>query len=93
MQRMRSFGTRLVVGLHDDESINLLKGRFPVDNVVKRLRNVKRYADLAFVIPSTDPSPYLDAAVDRSIPKHRMCFIRGDDMPQVCVAVCFGCFL
>ncbi len=77
MQRMRSFGTRLLVGLHDDESISLLKGRFPVDNVVKRLRNVKRYADMVFVIPSTDPSPYLDAAVDRSIPKERMCFIRG----------------
>ena len=128
MQRMRSFGTRLLVGLHDDESINLLscvlclflcflifffffpqrhsrsvlslsrfplltlgeQGRFPVDNVVKRLRNVKRYADMAFVIPSTDPSPYLDAAVDRSIPKHRMCFIRG------CVArapLCSACVL
>lgn len=82
MQRMRSHGKKLLVGLHDDESINLLKGRFPVDNVVKRMRNVKKYCDQVFVIPSTDPSPYLDAAVDRSIPKENMCFIRGADMPN-----------
>ena len=82
MQRMRTHGRKLLVGLHDDESINLLKGRFPVDNVVKRLQNVKKYADQVFVIPSTDPSPYLDGAVDRSIPKEKMCFIRGADMPK-----------
>lgn len=82
MKRMRTFGKRLLVGLHDDESINILKGRFPVDNVVKRMRNVKKYCDQVFVIPSVDPSPYLDAAVDRSVPKNRMCFIRGADMPN-----------
>ena len=70
------------MGLHDDESINLLKGRFPVDNVVKRLRNVKRWADQVWVIPSTDPSPYLDGVVDRSFRKDQMLFMRGADMPQ-----------
>ena len=53
-----------------------------MDNVVRRLRNVKRYADLVWVIPSVDPSPYLDAAVDRAFDKKQMCFIRGADMPS-----------
>jgi bifunctional ADP-heptose synthase (sugar kinase/adenylyltransferase) len=77
MKRMRQHGRRLVVGVHDDESINMLKGRYPVDNTVKRLQNVKRWADVVFVIPSTDPSPYLDAVVDRKW--GRLCYMRGKE--------------
>jgi cytidyltransferase-like protein len=82
MQRLRAHGRKLVIGIHDDESILLLKGRFPIDNTVRRLRNVKRHADVVFVIPSTDPSPYLDGVIDRSVPRDRMCYMRGSDMPQ-----------
>lgn len=82
MQKMRAKGKKLVIGVHDDESIFLLKNRYPIENTVRRVRNVKRFADQVFVIPSTDPSAYLDAIVDRSVPHNKMVFIRGADMPN-----------
>jgi cytidyltransferase-like protein len=82
MENLRARGAKLVVGVHDDESIFLLKNKYPIDNTVRRVRNCKQYADIVFVIPSTDPSPYLDAIVDRYVPKHKMAFIRGADMPN-----------
>ncbi len=100
------------------DTVNMLKGRYPVNNTVKRLQDVKRWADIVFVIPSVDPSPYLDAVVDRYAREWwcrpaltlcansncgKICFMRGDDMPQfpgrvvaerlgmeVCAVVCCG---
>jgi cytidyltransferase-like protein len=45
MQRMRSFGHRLIVGLHDDESINLLKGWL----VKKKMGGGKYFVECSFL--------------------------------------------
>ncbi|KNC52435.1 uncharacterized protein AMSG_08414 [Thecamonas trahens ATCC 50062] len=81
LTRMREHAARIVVGVHDDESIFRLKNRYPMDNTVKRIRNVKTYADVVFVIPSTNPTPYLDCIIDRS-DADSSCYIRGQDMPN-----------
>ena len=81
LTRMREHAQRIVVGVHDDESIFRLKNRYPMDNTVKRIRNVKTYADVVWVIPSTNPTPYLDCIIDRS-DAASSCYIRGADMPN-----------
>eukprot|EP00030_Apusomonadida_sp_AF-17_P005837 a676390_54.p1 GENE.a676390_54~~a676390_54.p1 ORF type:complete len:469 (-),score=175.85 a676390_54:145-1524(-) len=78
---MRELASRVVVGVHDDESIYHLKNRYPMDNTVKRMRNVKAFADVVWCVPSTNPTPYLDCIIDRSTAK-RACYIRGNDMPN-----------
>ncbi|KAL6063946.1 Cytidyltransferase [Balamuthia mandrillaris] len=68
--RMRRFGgegCKLVIGVHDDLSIYKLKAKWPIDPLEKRLANVAKYADRAFVIPSTDPTPYLAAIIDKKV--------------------------
>eukprot|EP00300_Choanocystis_sp_HF-7_P002417 c11840_g1_i1.p1 GENE.c11840_g1_i1~~c11840_g1_i1.p1 ORF type:complete len:335 (-),score=62.64 c11840_g1_i1:170-1174(-) len=78
---MRDVADRIVVGVHDDESIFHLKNRYPMDNTVKRMRNVKEFADVVWCVPSTNPTPYLDCIIDRSTAA-RACYLRGNDMPN-----------
>ena len=35
----------MIVGIHDDESYFKLKKKKPIDNIEKRMANVKRFAD------------------------------------------------
>ncbi|KAL6063948.1 Cytidyltransferase, variant 3 [Balamuthia mandrillaris] len=81
--RMRRFGgegCKLVIGVHDDLSIYKLKAKWPIDPLEKRLANVAKYADRAFVIPSTDPTPYLAAIIDKKEAAFSV-YMRGNDMP------------
>ncbi|XP_076449279.1 uncharacterized protein LOC143285749 isoform X2 [Babylonia areolata] len=59
LQRMRSLGKQVIVGVHDSRSIYLLKKRVPVDSTEKRMLNVKQYADMVFCIAGTDPTNFL----------------------------------
>lgn len=83
LQAMRRFGRTVVVGIHDDESIRLLKGSYPIDCLEKRLRAIKPYCDEVFVIHSTDPTPAIKAVVrDVDIARGTCLYVRGDDMPS-----------
>lgn len=81
LENMRQYASRLVIGVHDDESIFRLKNRYPIDNTVRRIKNIKKYADVVYVIPGTDPTPYLDCMIDRRDADTSV-YIRGNDMPQ-----------
>jgi len=76
---MRSIGDQIVVGVHSDESIFKLKNKWPVDPLAKRMQNVKKYADIVFAIPDTDPTPYILSAITED---KNSVFVRGDDMPN-----------
>lgn len=76
---MRSIGDQIIVGVHSDESIFKLKNKYPVDPLAKRIQNVKKYADIVFAIPDTDPTQYILAAVTGD---KNAVFVRGDDMPN-----------
>ena len=80
LQRMRQFGRKVIVGVHDSRSIYKLKKRVPVDSTEIRMQNVKKYADEVFCIASTDPSNFIACIV--SMGKNETAvYIRGDDMP------------
>jgi len=80
---MREFGNFIVVGIHDDSSYFKLKNKHPVDNLEIRMNNIKPFVDIIFVIPATEPTPYIKAAVSQhDIDKHQVCYVRGEDMPD-----------
>eukprot|EP00590_Aulacoseira_subarctica_P003948 CAMPEP_0172423820 /NCGR_PEP_ID=MMETSP1064-20121228/17759_1 /TAXON_ID=202472 /ORGANISM="Aulacoseira subarctica , Strain CCAP 1002/5" /LENGTH=472 /DNA_ID=CAMNT_0013165367 /DNA_START=67 /DNA_END=1485 /DNA_ORIENTATION=- len=78
---LREFGNFIVAGIHDDESYFKLKGKYPIDNLEKRIECVKPFVDQLFVIPSTDPLIYIKSMVStQDIELGRCCYARGDDM-------------
>jgi len=80
---LREFGYFIVAGIHDDESYYQLKSKYTVDNLETRMRNVKPFVDQLFVIPSTDPTPYLQAMTsEQDVETGSCCYARGDDMLQ-----------
>lgn len=83
-QRMRAMGHTLIVGIHDDNSIEKLKNLSPSDHQSLHLRiaNIKPFCDIVFVIPDTDPSFYLHAVLRKSDSPANACYVRGNDMPN-----------
>ena len=63
LMSLREFGYYIVAGIHDDESYFKLKNKYTIDNIETRMKNVKPYVDQIYVIPSTDPLPYIRAMV------------------------------
>jgi len=78
---MKGCGRVVLAGVHTDESIFQLKKKYPIDPLEKRIANVKQFADIVFVIPSTDPTPFVLGAVGLQ-KGETAAFIRGDDMPN-----------
>lgn len=87
LARMRKFGVKLVVGVHDDVSISKLKNRVPMDPTEKRVNNVSEFADRVFVVAGTDPTPFLEEVVKELGVGHghdsmKAVYVRGNDMPN-----------
>ena len=79
---LRAFGGRVVVGVHTCESIAQLKGRAPIQPLSERLAAVAPYVDATFIVAGTDPTPFIQAAVDpEDLAAGRCIYVRGDDMP------------
>jgi cytidyltransferase-like protein len=55
LNSLREFGYFIVAGIHDDESYFQLKNKYTIDNLERRMKNVKPFVDQLFVIPSTNP--------------------------------------
>ena len=81
LNRMRLYGKKVIVGVHDSRSIYKLKNRVPVDSTEKRMLNVKSYADEVFCVAGCDPSNFNSCKV-RLIENERALYIRGNDMPN-----------
>lgn len=58
-----------------------LKQKYPIDPLPQRIRNIKPWCDMVFVIPATDPTPYMEAMVSESdVSAGSLCYVRGEDM-------------
>jgi cytidyltransferase-like protein len=83
LRSMRQFGRRVVVGIHDDASYRLLKGKAPVDCLQARIDAIRPLCDAVFVIADTDPTAAIQGAVDLEQAAAGHCvYVRGDDMPD-----------
>ena len=80
--RMRKIGKQLIVGVHDDESLEKLKNLKPSDHqpIDIRLANVRKHADIVYVVKNTDPSNDLKKVLRKDDTKDNACFVRGVDM-------------
>jgi len=97
-KRLMDASDKLVIGVHDDESIKQMKGITTGDPSTKRFSQIQlalRPQDEAFLIRSTDPTTYWaggtdtrGASVDPIVKRlkaegwHDFCYMRGDDMMQ-----------
>jgi len=78
---LREFGNFVVCGIHDDKSYFALKQKNTIDDLQTRIDKVKPYVDQIYVIPSTDPLPFIKAATSQAdIDSGMCCYARGDDM-------------
>jgi len=80
--KMKEMGKTIIVGIHDDDSIEKLKNldSSSHQNIKVRMDNVKKHADIIYVIPDTDPTFFLKCIVLNEDNKENACFVRGDDM-------------
>ena len=56
---MRAFGSCVCAGIHDDASYAALKGARPLLPLATRIAAIRPLVDSVFVIPGTDPTPYI----------------------------------
>lgn len=84
LNKMKDQCKELIIGIHDDVSIEKLKNLKPSDhqNILKRMANVKQHADMVFIVPDCDPSFYLKCVLRENDNKENACYMRANDMPN-----------
>ncbi len=84
LKSLKSRCDTLIVGVHDDASIEQLKDLVPDkhQSIETRMGNVKQIADIVYVIPSVDPTFFLRCVLQDVDTKENACFIRANDMPN-----------
>ena len=84
LKKLRDSGKRVIVGIHDDASIEKLKNLLPEEHqpLNERMNNIKPFVDIVYVIPDTDPTFFIKSVISPDDNKDNACFIRGDDMPN-----------
>jgi hypothetical protein len=65
---LRTFGARVLAGVHDDASIAAPKAQPPAVALAGRVDGIRRFVDAAFVVPDADPVPALAAVLRRAAP-------------------------
>jgi len=82
LNKMRKYGNCIIVGIHDDKSIEQLKNLKPNEHQPLKIRmeNIKQYADVVFVVPNKDPTFFLECVVQDIDNRDNACFIRANDM-------------
>lgn len=80
LEEMKKYGRKLIVGVHDDKSIEQLKNLKPTDHepISIRIKKVKAKADVVFVIPNKNPTLYINMIHNQN-KSVKQVFIRGDD--------------
>jgi len=77
---MKYRGKKVIVGVHDDKSIEELKNikKHQHQPIEKRIENVKTIADIVFVVTDKDPTLYIKMIHNLGLGVSQV-FIRADD--------------
>jgi cytidyltransferase-like protein len=72
----------LIVGIHDDASLEQLKNldKEMHQTINQRMENVKKYADIVYVIPDKNPTFFLKCVIQGTDNKENACYMRSNDM-------------
>lgn len=81
LKTLRSRCNTLIVGVHDDNSLEKLKNLTPKQHQshITRINNVKTIADHVFIICDPDPTEYIKCMISNKHNKINACFIRAND--------------
>lgn len=81
LEKMREYGDELIIGIHDDESIEKLKKLPPSAHkkLIDRMADLKPFCDRIFIINSVDPTNALRGIVSALDTVANSVFIRGVD--------------
>jgi len=80
LNKMKSMCDNLIVGIHDDHSLETLKKLDPKDHdtIYTRMQNVKQIADRVYIVPDTNPTKCLKNMI--SSDHANSCYMRANDM-------------
>ena len=82
LREMRNIGARVDVIVHDDISMFKNKGKFPVQYIRQRERNLKSIGIVDYVLETKDKDPSSTLNTYLDIKKHKgkkIAFMRGND--------------
>lgn len=84
LNTLKTYGTQVIVGIHDDISFEQLKNLKPEEHqdIKTRMANAKKIVDIVYVVPDKDPTHFLNCVILDCDNKENACYIRGDDMPN-----------
>ena len=84
LTKMKSMGKEVIVGIHDDASLEQLKNltRDEHNDIETRIANVREFADAVYVVPHKDPTFYLMCMIMENDNQDNACFVRANDMPN-----------
>lgn len=79
-KRMREEGDYTIVILHDDVSAYQIKGKIPLQNIERRVQNLKTLGtiDKVMVTQFTDPANEFEQIIN-GYHGHEIVYMRGDD--------------
>lgn len=67
LEIMKKKTEQLIIGLHDNSSINKLKNITDIDSYDDRKKNLEKYADDIFIINDVDPTKYIQEYISKHI--------------------------
>lgn len=86
LERLRKYGINLIVGIHDNESIEQIKGVSDIQSIQTRQKHLIQFAKniSTFIVRSPDPSSSIQSALTQILSKSEctvkdICFVRGND--------------
>jgi len=83
---MKKLGRRIIVGIHDDMSLESLKNLTPDEHepIQTRMAKIRPYVDNVYVVPDCDPTFFLQCMVlpEDNLETMTSCYARADDMPN-----------
>ena len=89
LSKMRQYGNKRFIGIHDDLSILINKKIHTSDKLDRRIQNVKQHLsvnDDIFIIrnanPTNDIKNIVENIVKNTKQRDNICFVRGDDFPN-----------
>lgn len=84
LNKMLELGDELIIGVHDDSSIERLKklSKDEHDSIYTRMENVSKFAKRVFIVPDTNPTECLKYMVSDDDNFDNACYIRGEDMVE-----------
>lgn len=83
LKNIKSLCNKLIIGIHNDDSVKQLKNTNDVDLLNNRINNIKKYATDIFIITKTDPTDEFKNYINTNFPNTISCINIGSSNNQI----------